>query len=599
MSRLPVLSLGLILPIAGVGADEKPPPAGLTIALPSPAIVADGRTPADIHVLARRTDGTPIEDLEVKLKCDSAVDLSGWAYQGDGVYSFQFTPPLERGKSMAWVSIKGKTPDKSAKIDLNAKIPLVGALPGALEVSASPAEGVIGELDTVSVSIQAPPGFSMDLDNLTFRSSLGELGDLAAMGNGRFVGSLALKSYANPSLVMLAVSDKSNPERLYATATVPLALKKRLMARAPAGANVVLRIGDKSVGPMVAKGGSARFDDVILQPGLTEAVQVTVQNDEPTEQPFALGVKGTQRLIIVPPPAGIPADASVEAQIRVAVVSPDGQPDTAAELDVQTTAGEVTAVRHEGFGIYAIALRPTTAATTSDVPFSVSIKGEEGQKDRVMLHMTAARPATVSIEHSRGEGASNRWVVGAAAADGTVLQPSYLTNLTGARDAEWSVSGDQRVLEAVDYGGPMELRLITEVEPTGNGVASLVVVPSKSWLPADGISSAMLAVYAVDIYGYPVAGAELDLAVERGEGSVPKTATTNEHGVAQVFYTAGQTTSMVRIRASIGDRTSVGTMVQGIAGLQGWAIPQSGTATDQALFESWRQNTVYQWIEAE
>jgi hypothetical protein len=109
----------------------------------------------------------------------------------------------------------------------------------------------------------------------------------------------------------------------------------------------------------------------------------------------------------------------------------------------------------------------------------------------------------------------------------------------------------------------------------------------------------MLAVYAVDIYGYPVAGAELDLAVERGEGSVPKTATTNEHGVAQVFYTAGQTTSMVRIRASIGDRTSVGTMVQGIAGLQGWAIPQSGTATDQALFESWRQNTVYQWIEAE
>jgi len=598
------LSLLVLATQLAQAAEPMPlPPDGWTIALPLDEVVGDGQTPVKAHVLALRSDGSPVEDLQVKLKSKTAKEASGWTYEGGGIYSFQITPPQVEGSDVTWVRVKGKTPEKDFKIDLNAKVPLRRTPPLALSLSANPVELIAGEREEATLTLTLADGRDVDPEMLRVRTTRGEVGELAAMGNGRYVAKISVEDAREPGLALVTVSDKRRPERMYGAMTLPITARRTVTARAPHGASVLLKVDGREFGPIESRGGRARVEDVVLPPGVTEATQVTVKDGTPEESVLDLEVRPSKRLLLVPTFQGIPADPAIEVPIRLLVVKPDGAPDPAAKPVIETDAGKIVDVRHEGRGVYVATLKPAAHGTARTVELTASLPDERGQSDSIELSMTPARPDRLDVTvdpDPLGEARSATVSVKATADDGAVLPARVSLNLTGAKeDGGWRVGADQGSGTITTYGGPVEMRISALTPATGNPLHQLVVVPSKGWLANDSISSTMLTVVALDVFGYPVADVPVKLFVESGDGSLPDEVTTDEHGLAQVFYTAGDDVKIVRIRASAGEASAAVPIIQAPSALQDVELPRSGSEDQRALAHAWSANVVSLRVETE
>jgi hypothetical protein len=584
-------------------AQDGLPSTGFVEVYPVADVVGDGATPVTVHVLALRPDGSPMDDLAVKLKSADATGVGGWKHEGAGLYSFQLTPPRVDVPGRTSVRVRGKTADKAFKVDVTATVPLVPGPPTALTVSANPAELLSGERDEATITFRVAGMEAIDPANLLVRTSLGEVGDIADMGAGRYVARLDVQKVRDPGLALVTVADARFPDRLYATLTIPVTVKREMKVKAPKGSSVLLRVGDREFGPADAKAGQAVVRDVVLPPGVATLTQVTVVDGTPSESAVDLGLPASRRLAIVPPPRTIPADPGLVVPLRIAVVGPDGRPDGAATLSVTTDAGEAAAAVHEGAGIYRVDLRPAAGAVARAAKFVVEIAGEKGQRDEVALALAGRRAAALTVAASPDPLAGAREATLTAtvlASDGTAIAGRAVDwNLTGAKAAApASVAPDGAALQRIQtFGGPVEVYATALTPPGANPPRSLVIVPSRTWLPGDAISSARLLVIALDAFGYPVVGAKFRVQVESGNGAVPAEVVTDERGLGEIFYTAGQGTRFVRLRVYQPGVSAVTTLLQGAAELQRVTPPVSGTEAMRAEAEAWRRIATSRRIE--
>jgi hypothetical protein len=577
----------------------------LTVALPSPDAIGDGLTPVTVHVLTLAQDGTPIEGLEVTLKSKTAKEVGGWTYDGGGIYSFTVLPPRIEHNELIWVSIKGKTPDKLHKIDMVAKVPIRSTPPMSMTVVANPAKLVSGDSDEATLSFTLADGRNVRPEMLRIRTTLGEVGELSAMGGGRYVTKFNVAKVRDPGLALITVSDLRRPELVFGSLSIPVSVKRDVAVRAPTRSSVLLKVGGREFGPIEARSGTARIPAVLLPPGVTEGTAVTVKDGETSESPVDLGIKIPRRLLIVPPFEGIPADPQLNVPIRVLVMTPDGKADAKARPVVETTAGKVVSVVNDGFGMHVITLEPTLNAAAKDHTLTVTLPDETGQTDSVTLKMTPVRPSSITVTsdpdplgQARAATLTARLVgPGDVPLDGRVID----WNLTGAKPAGPSKAGpDGTVVQPIQtFGGPIEVRATAKVAGTGNGVHQVVIIPGRSWLPGDTISSTMLTVMTLDSLGYPVGNVPVQLQLEKGDGSLPREATTDGDGVGQVFYTAGKDTEIVRIRAVAGEGSAVVALMQGPNVLRDVSLPVSGSAAQRALAEAWGRTVVTRRVEAE
>ncbi|MFK7929786.1 MAG: hypothetical protein AB8H79_16455 [Myxococcota bacterium] len=598
---LALLALTTLAPTAH--AEDVLPASGWTVALPLDEVVGDGATPVTAHVLALKPDGTPIEGLVVKLKSKTA-EASSWAYQGGGIYSFSVTPPQVDGSDVAWVRVKGKTADKLHKIDLNARVPLRKTPPLAMNLAANPSTLMAGEVEESSLSFTLADGRNVDPKMLNIKTSVGEVGEIAAMGNGRYVAKLTIKGRKNPGLALITVSDKRRPERVYGALTLPISAKRTLNAKAKTGASVMLKVAGRDFGPVTAKGGRARIDEVVLPPGVVEATQITVVDDAPSETAFDLGIKPDQRMLFVPSFEGIPADPDIEIPIRLLVVKADGSPDSQAKPEVQTDAGTVSSVRHEGRGLFIATLKPSVSAKARTTTISASLPDEPKQAAKLALNLAPTRPQTLSVSVDPSPLGEARQATISASMQGPGGVPmagrDVRLNLTGAKAiGEPKLAGEGLTQPVQTFGGPVEIRASALTPASGNPVHQLVVVPSRTWLANDAISSTMVTVVAVDIFGYPVSGVAVRMDLEVGDGSVPREVVTDAYGLGQVFYTAGSETRIVRIRAVAGDASAAFGLVQGPRALSGVALPVSGSDAQRAVTEAWAKTLTTTRVETE
>jgi hypothetical protein len=123
----------------------------------------------------------------------------------------------------------------------------------------------------------------------------------------------------------------------------------------------------------------------------------------------------------------------------------------------------------------------------------------------------------------------------------------------------------------------------------------VVLVPDRTRTKNDPLASVPITVLALDEYGYPVKGAEVQLAVVDGGGKLPTAkVTTDASGTALVAYAPSRLTGLARIRATVkgpGTEEDVHTIAilqspEGVAP-QTEALPASGTEQDRALAETW------------
>jgi hypothetical protein len=580
------------------------PAADLTVALPLGDVEGDGQTEVTVHVLALKADGSPIEDLGVKLKSKTAKSVGTWTYGGGGIYSFTVMPPRVESPQPIWVRVKGKTPDKLHSIDLNAQIPLRPTPPLSITLSANPVELIAGERDEATLSFSLADGREVAPEYLRLRTSLGEVGALTSMGGGRYVAKLTVAKVKDPGLALITASDKRRPDRVFGGLTVPVSVKRDISVKAKSGASVLLEVAGRTFGPVEAKGGRAKVPGVLVPPGTTEAKQTTMIKETSDVSTVDLEVPPDLRLLFVPPYEGIPADPAVEAEIRLMVVTREGSPDGGARPEIVTDAGTVVDVRHEGMGIHVIKLKPALSAVARTAKISAVLPGEKGQRDEIPLVLTPARPARVSVAVTPDPLAGSKTATLTATLMGTGDQPlegrTVRWNLTGAKAEGEAKAGTGGLVSQpiTTFGGPVEVLATVPTAPSGNAAHQVVLVPVRSWVPADKISSTMLTIATLDVFGYPVAGVPVRLLVETGDGSLPKEVTTDTNGLAQVFYTAGNEAQVVRIRARVGDDASAAiALLQGPKTWASVALPVSGPAAHRAVTEAWRNTVVARRIE--
>jgi hypothetical protein len=591
-----LLALPLLFSPA-LAAEDPLPSDGFVVALPQGDAVGDGETPVTVHVLALRPDGTPLEDLSVRLKAKEAESVGDWTYEGDGIYAFTVVPPRVQQRGPLFVDIKGKTPDKAFKVGLVARIPLRPAPPLAITLTANPVELVSGERNEATLSFTVADGRGLEPDMLRIRTTLGQVGELAAMGGGRYVAKFDVAEVRQPGLALVTVADIRRPDRVYGGLVLPIFVKRDVTLRARSGSDVLLEVEDREYGPVEARRGRATFTDVVLPPGEIEAIQTTVRDGESEETPADLEVPPNRRIQLMPTFAGIPSDPDVVVPIRFKAVTAEGKADPDVDPEITCDRAEVVDVEHEGYGTHRIRLRPTLDAAGGPARLVVRLPDEPGQEDSLDLTFTPARPHDLAVTASPDPLGEARQATFTATVTGSGEAPldgrTVRWNLTGATPrlatAETDRAG-QADLPVETFGGPVEARATALTAAAGNRLHQVVLLPDRSWLPDDTISSTMLTVVTTDVLGYPVAGAEVKLILETGDGSLPETVTTDEHGMAQVFYTAGDVTQLVRIRAEADRGSAVASVLQGPAALKGVRLPIGGSEAHRALTEAWSRS---------
>ena len=581
-------------------AQEAPqtvfPGAHLMEMLPAGQIVGDGQTSVTLYVTALDPSGQPLETSRLKASA-SEGDISDLENQGNGLISMQFTPPVVREAAEVVLRLKGKV--GSEGLDKAWSLQVVPSLASSLQTAINPAQVVLGQDRTASVSFTLPNISAHGGEpELQFRATAGELSNVTYLGNGRFTGLYTPPDVAYPHAALITVSDKRSPTDIYGYLAVPLVGKTDFPRRnLPPNSSVILKISGREFGPYPADGNGSVSIPVIVPPGVAKGTQIVVSNGRTTESSIDLQVPATRRISLFPVHSGIPGDGINSITLRAAVIEPTGEADPTAAVRFTVSSGEVTTARHEGNGVYSATFTPPTTLRATTASIQVSLDGASGvQSDSFDINLIPARPSSLQLSPDpsrlapRGEGF--KLFAKIRGEDGSGLSGRSITYFANGAQLRGSVkdlgNGDYEAAFVTTGRNHVDITGTAMPTATGNPLRGVVLFSSKARLPNDGLSSSLVTIVAVDEFGYPVPGVEVDLSVRGDLGSMPDTVTTDSQGLAQVFYTAGRSAGVAHIVAKAGDYSSGTAIFQAPSDTTpGLILPTGGNEMHRAWVDAW------------
>ena len=596
----PLLALSTAFPTVAIAQDavfaEE-----LVELLPGAEAIGDGATATTLYVLVMGKDGSPLAGFTGK-----ASPTSGSAGKleevSPGLYSFDWTPPLVTEVTSATINFRGKTADKTA-VNKRFTVSVVPPLASTMQIVSNPAQITLGQDASATITLNLSGGANQPLEgtDLVVRSSAGTVSNITHLGGGQFSALYTPPNKPFPHVAVLTFADKRSPGSIFGSFSLPLVGKASFPVSSAPNSRVMLRIGDREFGPVQADATGRANVPIVVPPGFSSATLVTIVSGQTSEEMLDLQLPATKRISLLPSAASIPADPSISIPIRVSIASPNGSPDSEAQVSFTTTAGQVSEARHEGDGIYVTDFTPPYGNASSQVTIQVSVADDRGaQNDSMTLNLVPARPASVALSTEPPMLASNAASVQVFAKvigqDGIGISGRELSYaVTGAR-----INGGTRDLGNGDYQTRMttegtnagvDLTAMVSGSATANPVTQVLVLPSQAAVPSQASSS--VSVLTLDSFGYPVAGTAVTLKLD-GDGTLPTAVTTDANGFAQIYYTAGSSNGLARISATVGDHTGSAGIIQVpealaagiVAGLP--ALPLSGSAASQATMTAWR-----------
>lgn len=565
---------------------------GLIEFLPVADVVADGVTPVPVHFLALDGDGQGVTGIEAKLTASSG-SLQTWTDKGDGVYEVLWTPEKSDQMGSATIKLKGKTLNKQT-IKRGVTIRTRPWPRTALALSVNPTLLSAGKVDTATLNVEMADTWTQTgIDDLELEVSVGGVHDMTPMGNNRFTARFEAKDIEHPTLAIVTLVDKRKTARSYGAFAIPVAAVRTETIRAPEGADLIARVGEREFGPVQAtKRGKAEIE-ILAQPGVQQGMVSVIQDGTRSEQPLELSWPEPRRIQWIPLPQGIPGDATAEVPVRIAVFTQTGEPDAEATLVLSADSGTFGEVSYEGDGVYVSMYRAENTTTVKEVMLSASIQGQEKvQVHSVDLKVVPPIPQSVvltSTPETIGDAKEATLCAAVTGPEGfPLVDTDVIWNIIGGRASGPTGTGQDGCssVPVTLYGAGLDVVANTGTSPTGNPLDRVVLVDSGG-VPADGISSSMLTLMTVDTYGYPVAGVPVRLFLEAGDGALPKEATSDETGMIRVFYTAGRKPGMIRVRANAGQSSAVVGFLQGPPILSDRILPRSGSSVERRLAEMW------------
>ncbi len=562
---------------------------GLVEILPVPSIVADGETAVTVHVLAIGPNGAPFPG--VKLKTDASTgETTDATDAGAGLYSFSFTPAKSTEDVEVTLSVKGKSATRAA-VEAEYRLKVKGVPTGAIEGTANPTEIVLGKVDEATLTFQGGP----KKGDMLVRVSGGEVTNMTNMGGGKHTGRFAAPKVNFPQFAIVTLADAANPTGNFGYQKVPLHGAVDYPVEASPNSSVMLKIEGKEYGPEKASPEGRAMVPVVVPPGVDKATLVTIIDGASTEKVIDLRVPPTRLLSLFPLPDAVPSDSSLAVPVRIVMLNPDGSPDIGASLSLSASSGTIGAAAHVKNGIYEAIWTPPESDESSTATIEVKVGDGKVQIDTMDVKLTPRRASVIALSTDAEEGAKTATVEFAvSSASGQPMSSQVITvNTLGAstNGAPEDGGGGKYTSEVGIETAGAKMGALIRSEPTGNAVAHVALVPSSDRSLNDGIAGTVLTIASVDVFGYPVANAEIALTLGSGGGQLPSTVTTDGNGISQIQYTAGKDAGLVRILASTtSGATGATSFVQAPTNTIPVVLPISGSKSVTAIHESWKNS---------
>jgi len=588
------LSLCLAAVALPAHAADVFPAEGLVEMLPAGAVVGDGETDLTLRVVALNADGSPVTDARFKLQA-SAGKVGDVIDAGNGLITVTWTPPAVEEATEVELTLRGR--NAAGPVAKTWAMSVSPTLPSAMKVTATPGYVTLNQDKSATIAVQLDGGADRPQAGarLTARASAGAVESLTHLGDGRFSARYTPPAVNFPHVSVITFADARDPGALHGWTAMPLYGNTPYPVRTSANASVILKVGDREFGPFETDNNGSAKVPIVVPPGTESGTLLTVKDGKTTESKIDLKVPEARRLTLFPAPAGVPSDGTSVVPVRVVVTDAAGVADTGAKVSLTASAGTIGDTTHEGDGVYAAMWTPPQSDNASTARISASLNGEPGvQSDALEIKLVPARAGNLSltVDETLAEGATG-FKVGAkvTGAGGAGLAGRAPTFAADGASQKGSVSdagdGSYEATFALT-GGDVTLTGAVTATPTGNPVRGLVVLPSRDRLPPDGSSIALLNVVSVDQFGYPVAGVPLNISVLSGEGSVPGETTTDDSGLAQIAYTAGDTAGVITLSVTAGDAVGGAALLQFPAGVaDDLMLPSGGSSWTRDLSTGW------------
>ncbi len=556
--------------------------------VPPGTVLADPSSPVRLTVLALDSDGSPFELVKAKVSTNagSAGKLKA---DGPGRYIVELTPP-DQAQDLQ-VVLSARTPAK-APVTRTFHLKMGTPLPTGMSFEASPARVTLGPSATSTLSLQLEPGADVAVEDLEIKAMAGSIANPTHLGGGRVTALYTAPPVNYPHLDIITVVDRRDPDRLYRQITLPLVGRADFPVVASAGSSVLLAVGEREFGPVVADAQGRAMVPLEVPPGIAEATVTTPQGSSQLD----LGIPAFARSTFIVPYLGVPADPEAKIPLRLVVATDAGEPDAEVRPAISASAGAVGEPVYEGDGIYRIDFTPPVVTVPTTVQVGAALPGDGEQfRPQASFQVVPILPDRIGLDVAEPPGGGADWEVylGAVTAAGLGLPGQALT--LGAAGA--SVQGGVEDRTDGVYGGrvrpqdgPFEIWVDAGCTPTGNPARELLLIPTTRSLATDGWSSTILTVVALDDLGHPVPGVAVTLSQQSGDGGLPPSVTTAGCGVARVGYTAGEAAGLTVLKASAGDLEAITSILQGPGALIGDTDPGfSGTERQRALRDTWSQ----------
>ncbi len=553
----PIITLSMSTPAY---AQESVFAGGIEDLLPGEPAVADGNTQVTYFFLLLNSDGTAIDGITGKTSIGSAKGTL--KSEGNGVYSTTLIPEKISSATNDFIQINARTAQRRS-IRKSFPIRLVPTPSAEITMTASPEEITLGQDDFVTIKVQVPSEFAQD--KLMLNVSTGTVEDLVSLGNGQFSARYippTKKTY--PHIAVFTLSDLTNPE-LKSHLVLKQKGKANFAVNTNPNSNVIIRIDDRDFGPVQTDASGKAAVPIVAPPGQPEAKLIVITNEQRKEELLDLRIpKNVPRLNILPTFQDIPADGFTKHTLYAYVATAKGEPDTRATMTCKATLGECGPVEPLGDGYYSMEytspLKNEKATEriqlmledpSGDIVDSESftllpvLPGEVALRaaETVLPKNIPAFGLTIQVKDNENHGLEDRNLI--IMANGAKMNKSPVS----------LGSGDYTVKLTPISDNPIEVTTAVKGSASNNPPFGIAMRPNYDRLPNDGISSSLLSFMVYDRFGQPVANQPLSFEIE-GDGQLPNQSKSNGAGLAQVTYTAGTRSGLVRITATSGELQS-------------------------------------------
>ena len=550
----------LVLPISVAQAETPVFVGGLQDLLPGEPSVADGSTQATYYFVLLNADGSPMEGVSGKTSLGSAK--GSLKSEGNGLYSTILTLEKIVAATDDFVQINARTVERKA-IKNSFPVRLVPRASGLVTMTASPEEITLGQDDFVTINIQAPKEFASDKFDLSV--STGTVENLISLGNGQFSARYSpptRKTY--PHIAVFTLSSLTHPE-IRSHLVVKQKGKANFAVNTNPNSAVIIRIDDRDFGPVQTDASGKASVPIVAPPGQPDATLIVISNEQRKEELLDLRIpRNVPRLNIVPTLKEMPADGTTKQTLYVYVATAKGASDTQANLSCRAQLGSCSTVQSVGDGYYSVDYTPPllnkrdkdtvqfiledpsgdiidseTISVLPVLPSIISLKAAE----TVLPKNVPNFGLTMQVKDNEGKGLDDRNLIVVA---------------NGAKMVKSSVSlgsGDYTVKLTPTSDSPIEVTTSVKGSASTNPAFGIGMRANNDRLTNDGVSTSLLSFAVYDRFGTPVIGQLVEFELN-GTGSLPTTAKTNAAGLAQVMYTAGTESGIVKITATSGKLSS-------------------------------------------